>query len=222
MTRLKYRNIYSPILNEDGFTLLEAVIASALTAGTLVLVLFFSMRSFEIASEINTVNDINHSLRRTQRSFVREVQMAQYFFFGADEDNEGHQIPKEFIDRRVLTVGRENESGEMIWTRFAVKIGNETLIYYLLMTTNELDGGENFETNILAVNVQDMYLTYYDENDIETTAAEDVARIEMTLSLDEDNITQRISYSATLRGENLGIAVPDKNLEVYQDENFVK
>ena len=49
----------------------------------------------EITSEINTVNDINHSLRRTQRSFVREIQMAQYFFFGADEDNEGNQIPYE-------------------------------------------------------------------------------------------------------------------------------
>ena len=222
MAKRKYRNMFIPILNEDGFTLLEAVIASVITAGTLVLVLFFSMRSFEITSEINTVNDINHSLRRTQRAFVREVQMAQYFFFGAEENNENEQIPNEYIDRRVLTIGREDENGEMIWTRLAVKIGNETMIYYLLMTTNELEGGENFETNILAPNVQDMYFTYYGEDDLEVTKAEDIRRIEMTLILDDDDITEMMNYSATLRGSNLGIAVPEKNLEIYQDDNFVK
>jgi hypothetical protein len=222
VARAKYRNILTPFLNEDGFTLLEAVIASAITAGTLVIVLLFSMRSFEIASEINTVNDINHSFRRTQRAFVRDVQMAQYFFFGADVDNENNQIPNEFIDRRVMTVGRENENGEMIWSRFAVKIGTETTVYYLLVTTNELEGAEHFETNIIASNVQDMYFVYYDEDDIETTKAEDVRRIEMTLVLEEDDVTDMMHFSSTLRGENLGVALPDENIEVHQDTNFVK
>jgi hypothetical protein len=137
-------------------------------------------------------------------------------------DNENNQIPNEFIDRRVMTVGRENENGEMIWSRFAVKIGTETTVYYLLVTTNELEGAEHFETNIIASNVQDMYFVYYDEDDIETTKAEDVRRIEMTLVLEEDDVTDMMHFSSTLRGENLGVALPDENIEVHQDTNFVK
>ncbi|MFH1514412.1 MAG: hypothetical protein ABIG42_03025 [bacterium] len=222
LIKRKYENIFSICLNEAGFTLLEAVIASVLTAGTLVLILFFSMRSFEITNEINSVNDMNHSFRRTQRAFVRDVQMGQYFFCGADLDNENNQIPYEFIDRRILTIGYKNDGGEMIWSRYSVKVSPETGVYYLLNTTNELGGGVNFETNILATDVSDLHFTYYDENDVETIEAKDVRRIEMFLSLAKDEISDKMDYTATLRGENLGIAIPDKNLEVYQDANFVK
>lgn len=222
MIRRKYLNISSVCLNETGFTLLEAVIASFITAGTLIVILIFSMRTFEITNEINSFNDINHSFRRTQRAFVRDVQMAQYFFFGADEDNENNQIPYKFIDKRVLTLGYENNDGEMIWSRYDVKVSADTVNYYLLKTTNELGGGVNFETNILATDVSDMYYTYFDENDEETIEIKDIRRIEMVLSLAKGEIADRMVYTATLRGENLGVALPEKNLEVYQDANFYK
>lgn len=222
MIRRKYSNISQICLNEAGFTLLEAVIASFITAGTLVVIMFFSTSSFEITNEISSVNDMNHSFRRMQRAFVRDVQMAQYFFFGADEDNENNQIPYEFIDRKVLTIGYENNTGEMIWSRYAVKVSGDSGIYYLLKTTNELEGDVNFETNILATDISDMFFTYYDENDEETIEIDDIRRIEMFLSLAKDDIAEKMDYSATLRGENLGVAIPEKNLEIYQDTNFVK
>lgn len=208
-------------LSEDGFTLLEVVIASMITASTLVIIMMFSMRSFEIASEINTLNDINHSFSRIQRSFIRDVQMAQYFFFGADTDNQNNQILNEFIDRRVLTVGYDRD-GEIIWSRYAVKVGTETGIYYLLKTTNELEGDVIYETNILASDVDDVFFTYYNEKDQEITKASDVRRIDMTIVLSDGSITKQMAFSSTLRGENKGIALPNKNLEIQQDTNFVK
>lgn len=209
------------LLSEDGFTLLEVVIASMITASTLIIIMMFSMRSFEIASEINTLNDINHSFARVQRSFIRDVQMAQYFFFGADIDSENNQILDEYIDRRVLTVGYERD-GEIIWSRYAVKVGVETGVYYLLKTTNEIEGDVIYETNILASDVDDVYFTYYNANDIEITKAEDIRRIDMTIILSDGSITKQMAYSATLRGENKGVALPNKNLEIQQDTNFVK
>ena len=209
------------LLGEEGFTLLEVVIASMITASTLVIIMMFSMRSFEIASEINTLNDINHSFSRIQRSFVRDVQMAQYFFFGADTDNQNTQILNEFIDRRVLTVGYDRD-GEIIWSRYAVKVGTETGIYYLLKTTNELEGDVIYETNILASDVDDVYFTYYNEKDQEITKAADVRRIDLTIVLSDGSITKQMAFSSTLRGENKGILLPNKNLEIQQDTNFVK
>jgi hypothetical protein len=208
-------------LSEDGFTLLEVVIASMITASTLVIIMMFSMRSFEIASEINTLNDINHSFSRIQRSFIRDVQMAQYFFFGADIDNQNNQILDEYIDRRVLTVGYDRDD-EKIWSRYAVKVGTETGIYYLLKTTNELEGDVIYETNILASDVDDVYFTYYNEKDQEITKAADVRRIDLTIVLSDGSITKQMVFSSTLRGENKGIALPNKNLEIQQDTNFVK
>jgi hypothetical protein len=211
----------SQLLSEEGFTLLEVVIASMVTASTLIIIMMFSMRSFEIASEINTLNDINHSFSRVQRSFVRDAQMAQYFSFGADIDSHNNQILNEFIDRRVLTVGYDRD-GEIIWSRYAVKVGAETGIYYLLKTTNELEGDVIYETTILASDVDDVFFTYYNAKDQEITKAEDVNRIEMTIVLSDGSITKQMAFSATLRGENKGIAQPNKNLEIQQDTNFVK
>jgi len=207
---------------ESGFTILEAVIASALTAGTLVIILMFTMRSYEITSDLNSLNDINHSFRRTQREFMKDVGMTQNFFFGADIDNKGNQIPKEFIDRRVLTVGWKNMNDEMIWVRYSVKVGVETGLYYLLKTSNETDGGKAYVTSILATDVSDMYFVYYDSNDVETTEADRVRRIEMTLVLSDGSISEQNTLSATLRGENLGILLPDVNLAIYEDTNFAK
>jgi len=221
MTRLLKRK-WTRIASEDGFTLLEAVIASALTAGTLVIILLFTMRSYEVTSEMGTINDINHSFRRVQREFLKDVGMAQYFFFGADTDNKGNQIPKEFIDRRQLTIGYRNLNNETVWVRYAVKVGAETGVYYLLKTSNEVDGGTAYVTSILASDISDLYLTYYDVNDIETTEADRVSRIEMTLVLSDASITEQEIFSATLRGENLGIMLPGVNLAIYEDTNFVK
>ena len=207
---------------ESGFTILEAVIASALTAGTLVIILMFTMRSYEITSDLNSVNDINHSFRRVQREFMKDVGMAQNFFFGADVDNQGNQIPEEYIDRRLLTVGWKNMNNEMIWVRYAVKVGAETGLYYLLKTSNETDGGKAYATSILAADVSDMYFVYYDSNDVETTEADRVRRIEMTLVLSDGSISEQNTFSGTLRGENLGIMLPDVNLAVYEDTNFAK
>jgi type II secretory pathway pseudopilin PulG len=207
---------------EDGFTLLEAVVASMITAATIVLILMFSIRTFEISNNMSVLNDINHSLRRSQESFIRDVKMAQYFFFGATEDNEGNQVAKDVIDRRVLTLGYENVGGEMIWTMYDVKVGTDTGIYYLLRTSNELDGGTAFETTILATDVEDLYFTYFDENDFETTVADKISRIEMTLILADEEITQKVLIASTLRGANLGVGIPDKNLGEYQRTNFIK
>ena len=222
MLKRIYKYLISPISGEAGFTLLEAVVASMVTAGTLVILMIFGIRSFEISNDLNSLNDINHSFRRTQEAFIRDVKMAQYFFFGATEDNEGTQIPNEFIDRRVLTVGYENIDGEMIWTRYAVKIGTDSTKYYLLRTTNELGGGTLYETSILATDVEDMYLTYFDVDDLEITVAKDIQRIEMTMVLADEAITEKHIFSATLRGSNLGIELPNKNLMEYQDTNFIK
>jgi hypothetical protein len=215
-------NLSHGVSGESGFTLLEAVIASALTAGTLVILLMFSMKSMEITSEMNSVNSIQHSFRRVQREFVRDVQMTQYFFFGADTNNQNVQIPNGFVDRRVLTVGWKSIDGEFLWTRYAVKIGIETGRYYLLRTSNEVNGGIDYQTSILAPNVSDMYFVYYDSDDIETTEAARIARIEMTLVLADGSISEKSLFSGTLRGENLGVLVPDANLEVYQNTNFPK
>ena len=217
--RANSRNFWA---SEDGFTLLEAVIASMITAGTLVIALLFSMRAFEISAEVNRFNDINHAFRRTERTFTRDVRMAQYFYFGASIDNENNQILNQYIDRRVLTVGYPNDNDEMIWSRYAITIGSETGVYYLLRTSNELAGGTAYETLILATDVTDMYFTYYNQYDQETTAARDVRRIEMTITLSDDTVTEKNIFTSTLRGENLGVALPTKNLEVYQDTNFVK
>jgi len=182
----------------------------------------FSMKSMEITSEMNSVNDIQHSFRRVQRDFVRDVQMAQYFFFGADMNNQNVQIPKEFVDRRILTIGRETIDGDMIWTRYAVKVGVETGHYYLLKTSNEISVGNNYDTSILASDLSDMYFVYYDSSDLETTEAARISRIEMTLVLSDGSISEQAVLSGTLRGDNLGIMLPGVNLEVYQNTNFPK
>lgn len=208
----------------SGATLIETLLAVTIAAGAIVLATTFAINGMAIGNDLNAQQDFNAGFRRIQREFVSDVQQVTRFHFGySDADNQNVRILTPPGEQQAVIFGYTDPQGNDIWIRYSAKASTGTGAFYLLKTSNELDG-VNFQTTILAPEVEGVSFTYYDATGAETQLASQIRRVDLTLSLASANVKREATFIGVLRSQNEGAArLPGSiDFDTIEDANFLR
>lgn len=207
-----------------GSTLLETILAMTIAASAIVLGTTFALNGMAIGNDITAQQDFNAGFRRVQREFVGDVQQATRFHFGyTDDDKVNVRIATPLAEQQELIFGYTNAAGQDVWIHYTAKASASTGSFYLLKTSNEQDG-VNFQTTVLAPEVEGVTFTFYDSTGAEAQMTSQIRRVDMTLSLASANVKRETNFIGVLRGQNEGAARLPGGIEfdVIEDANFLR
>jgi prepilin-type N-terminal cleavage/methylation domain-containing protein len=219
--RLFALKIRSIVKGMKGFTLIEAVVASAIGAAVLVGLYMAMGEGIDISREVLNRGDVNRSLNNAILRFSDDIQSASYFWAGVTTSDEGGEVLDTNPLPREVTFVVVRSDHTLAWIKYELVTGIFSEDTYLIRLSDLEDPG-NLRLTYVAQNVANMVLKYYDANGDETDDLRDVAAVKMILTIDTGIVSLQREIYVKLRNENKGLMIPSYDFESERDAQLYK
>jgi type II secretory pathway pseudopilin PulG len=206
---------------QGGFTLLEAIIASGLSALILVTLYIALGQGVDVARDVVRQQDADRSINNTLIRFSEDIASAVYFWGGTTTDENGDTILDSTPNPREVTFVIRRTDKSLAWVKYELVPGILTDDTYLVRLSDYEDPTE-MRLSYIAQNVANLLLVYYDEDGYETDDLTEVSAVEMVLIIDTGIATKQGEIFVRLRNENQGLMIPFYDFESERDSQILK
>ena len=207
--------------SQRGFTLIEALMATALS--TLILISLYTavMEGSDISRDIAMTQDADRSLNNSLIRFSEDMRGARYFYNGTESDGDGGTRLNETPNPREVIFSIMRTDGTQAWVKYELYFGSLTGDTYLVRLSDYETPGDA-RLSYISHDVAAINFNYFNEDGFLTDDLTEVAAIEMALTIDTGVVAKEQDVFVSLRNENQGLDIPDIDFESARDSQIIK